>query len=282
MTTAKPDAAPIACPVMVSVNVDVETIDAIAAGEAGLLGRYSYGRYGAREGIWRLLRVFDEMKIPATFFVEPEDATRHPDLVKVIAGEGHEIGVLGHAVRALSKSQSADKNALERQRDAIEMILGQAPAGFRAVNGLLGAETLILIADLGYRYDSSFQDDDLPYLFDVGKGVLGELPVFDYLTDATFYANRHTPDRVRKAWFEEIDGLTAAAGYVHLTLHARGDIGSTRAVRCDIVREVLAHLAGRMGVAFFRGAELVDKLLAESAPTEKLPNWNLSAFVKDN
>lgn len=56
--SARHEIAP--CPVTVSVNVDVESLDARNAGEAGLFGRYSYGRHGACEGLWRLLNVFRE------------------------------------------------------------------------------------------------------------------------------------------------------------------------------------------------------------------------------
>ncbi len=264
------------CPVVISVNIDTESLDAAAAGEAGLLGRYSYGRYGAREGLWRLLRVFRDLDVPATMFIEPGDAERHPELIEAIAGEGHELAVLGEAIETSAPRGPATRAELEKARDAFARLTGSPPAGWRSANGLLSPDALMALAELGYRYDSSFQDDDQPYLLDLGGSIFGELPVFDYLTDATFYAPRHTPDRARKAWLEEIEGLHSAGGYVHLTLHARGDIGSARALRAYVVSEILMHVAARPGVAFYRAGELVARMVDSGLPTEQLPAWDYS------
>ena len=80
-------------PLVVSVNVDIETLDSERAGEAGLYGRYSYGRYGAREGFWRLSEVLKASAVKATFFLDPADARRNPEIVEAISADGHEIGL---------------------------------------------------------------------------------------------------------------------------------------------------------------------------------------------
>lgn len=264
------------CPVVVSVNIDAESQDAPAAGEAGLLGRYSYGRYGTREGIWRLLRVLRDHSVPATMFLDAGDAARHPKLVAAIRDEGHEIAAQGIAVADASPKGPADRDGLARDKEALAAAAGVEPSGWRATNGLVTADTLQTLVALGYRYDSSFQDDDVPYVFDVGGARLAELPVFDYLTDATFYRGRHGPDRVRKAWMEEFDALYGAGGYIHLTLHSRGDSGSARAVRAHLVGDFLSYVASRPGVRFYRAGELAEALVAGGAPAEPVPDWNLS------
>lgn len=263
------------CPVVVTVNLDVETLDAQAAGAAGLFGRYSYGRYGAREGLWRILNLLADSGVRATFFVSADDAGRHAALLEAILAGGHEVAAQGSPVSPKAPKGPADPAIIAEARAAITAACGVAPRGWRTTNGLVTAAMLRGLAAEGFAYDSSFQDDDLPYAFDAGGArPLVELPVCDYLTDATFYAGRHTPDRVRKVFREEFDALHAAGGYVPLTLHTRGDIGTARAIRARVVADLLADVAQRPGVRFYRADELAD-LVAASAVPEPIPDWPL-------
>jgi peptidoglycan/xylan/chitin deacetylase (PgdA/CDA1 family) len=264
-----------ACPVVVTVNLDVETLDAQAAGAAGLFGRYSYGRYGAREGLWRILNLLADAGVRATFFVSADDAGRHAALLEAILAGGHEIAAQGSPISPKAPKGPGDLASLAKARATIAAACGVAPLGWRTTNGLVTAAMLRALAATGFAYDSSFQDDDLPYAFDAG-GVrpLVELPVCDYLTDATFYAGRHTPDRVRKVFAEEFNALHAAGAYVPLTLHTRGDTGTARAIRAQVIADFLADVAGRPGVRFYRADELAA-LVAATALPEPIPDWPL-------
>lgn len=263
------------CPVVVTVNLDAETLDAEAAGAAGLFGRYSYGRYGTREGVWRILNLLADAGVAATFFVSADDAGRHAALLRDIAAEGHEIAAQGSPISAKAPKGPGDLDVPARARAAIEAACGVAPIGWRCTNGLVTADLLRELARLGYAYDSSFQDDDWPYAIEAGGArPLVELPVCDYLTDATFYAGRHAPERFRKVLFEEFDAIHAAGGYIPLTLHARGDTGTARAVRAMVVADFLAHVAPRPGVRFHRADRLAALVAASMAP-EPIPDWPL-------
>lgn len=260
------------CPVAVTVNVDVEWGDIAAAGAAGLFGKYSYGRYGMREGFWRLAEVLRAEGVKATFFVAADDAVRHPDLVEAILAGGHEVAALGKILASPDAKGAGDLGAIATAKDAIQRIAGAAPKGWRSSNGLVSPEALHHLAAEGYLYDSNFENDDRPYLFDDGKGArLVELPVFTYLTDATFYGGFHTPERTRKAWLEEFDALHDAGGYVHLTLNLHGHAGSARQVRANVVAEVLNAIGRRAGTGFLRCDELAGALLAGPAPAEPFP-----------
>lgn len=200
-TTALPQ-----CPVTVTVNVDVEWGDIAAAGAAGLFGKYSYGRYGMREGFWRLAEILRAEGVKATFFVTADDADRHPDLVESILAGGHEVSALGRILATPDAKGAGDLAAIEIAKESIRKIAGAPPKGWRSSNGLVSPDALHHLAAQGYTYDSNFENDDRPYVFDDGQGRrLAELPVFTYLTDVTFYGGFHTPDRARKAWLEELE-----------------------------------------------------------------------------
>lgn len=268
-----PDPAP--CPVVVTVNVDVESNDAELAGAAGLFGRYSYGRYGAREGLWRLLNVFKDVGVRATFFISADDAARHGALLEAILGDGHEVAAQGSVVKESQPVGPADLELLARSNEVLTSAVGIPPRGWRSSNGLLTCDSLTELSRLGFRYDSTFEDDDMPYVLNGGEGrKLAELPVFQYLTDAPFYAARHSHERVRKVWFEEFDAMYGAGTYIHLTLHSRGDTGSSRAVRAQVVADFLAYISARPGVRFYRCDELARLCADQATEVEPLPSWN--------
>lgn len=260
-------------PFVVTVNLDVESVDAANAGAAGLFGRYSYGRYGAREGVRRYLEIFARRGVRATFFVSADDARRHEALIRTIMSEGHEIALQASPVSAQTPRGPAALDALAAGADALAWIIGERPRGFRATNGLLTRDVLVALAELGFVYDSSFQDDDAPYVFDAGDGRrLVELPVFDYLTDATFYGGRHTPQRVEIAFGEEAWAQADAGGYIHLTLHSRGDVGSARAVRAAVVDRLLARAVADPAIVLTSLDDLCAATQAKALP-EPIPDW---------
>ena len=72
------------CAVFVSVNFDAESFDLKSTSEDRLFGRFSYGRYGVRAGLPRLLQCSQRRSIAATFFVTCQDAVRHPQALRDI------------------------------------------------------------------------------------------------------------------------------------------------------------------------------------------------------
>ncbi len=260
------------CVVFVSVNFDAEAFDLKTTTEDRLYGRFSYGRYGLRAGLPRLLAMLDRRSIKATTFVTANDANRHPEAIRALRDAGHEIASRGADLTHLSALKEKERDALAEGRDTLARITGTAPQGFRAPGGELGPESLALLAGLGFTYDSSFQDDDHPYLIAPESGVrIAELPTVQALDDSFVFSARHTHARVIKIWREEFDALYRENCLVPLTLHLRGDVGSTRAARIAALEELLAYMAGCPGVRFMTGAQIAASMLAGKSPAEENP-----------
>jgi peptidoglycan/xylan/chitin deacetylase (PgdA/CDA1 family) len=245
------------CAVLVTVNFDAESVDLHEVPREDLYGRFSYGRYGMRAGIWRLLDVLRERRVKSTFFVPGLDAEHNPEQVAAIIAGGHEIAARGYAFEDHSKLGDSEAATLERAHAALLKVTGKAPVGWRAPQGLLSPSTLSHLSALGYLYDASFQDDDYPYVMRCANGgEIVELPTFQMLDDSSLYAPRHSTDRVLKTWQEEFDAMYDAGTLVQLTLHARGEYGSGRAVRARVVSEFLGYMQERSGVFFMTCAEM--------------------------
>jgi peptidoglycan/xylan/chitin deacetylase (PgdA/CDA1 family) len=260
------------CDVFLSVNFDAEAYDLKSTTEDRLFGRFSYGRYGVRAGLPRLLAMLARRGIAATVFVTASDAQRHPDAIRALRDAGHEIASRGLDLTPLPVLKEMERGSLEEASDRLEKIAGARPKGFRAPSGELSAQSLRFLAELGFAYDSSFQDHDHPYLFSIkNDSRLVEIPTVQALDDSLPFSARHTHARVVKIWREEFDALHREGCLVPLTVHLRGDIGFTRAARIAALEELLAYMASRPGVRFRTGAQLAEATLKSGMSAEPDP-----------
>jgi peptidoglycan-N-acetylglucosamine deacetylase len=260
------------CVVMVSVNFDAESFDLKHTTGDRLYGRFSYGRYGVRAGLPRLLAMLQRRSIAATIFVSGDDASRHRAAVREIHDAGHEIGARGWDLAPLSTLGDQEAQSILRGRDVLTQICGKAPKGFRAAGGELSSRTLRVLVQQGFQYDSSFQDDDHPYLIEVAPGaVLAELPTVWALDDSLVLSARHTHARLMKIWREEFDALAKEGCMVPLTIHLRGDVGLTRAARISALEELLTYIGEQPGVRFMTGAQISQHARASGMKPEPDP-----------
>jgi polysaccharide deacetylase family protein (PEP-CTERM system associated) len=103
-----------------------------------------------------ILRFLDECGIRATFFVLGWVAEREPALVKEIAARGHEVACHGDGhVLPLRLSLAEFRDDVARARAILQDITGAPVSGYRAPSFSIDRERLMVLADLGFRYDSS-------------------------------------------------------------------------------------------------------------------------------
>lgn len=107
----------------------------------------------------RLLDLFEEKNVRATFFVLGEVAKEYPSLIKSISAKGHEIGVHGFNHDQIFKlTPSSARKDISRAKAILEDITGENIYGFRAPAFSICERTswgLDVISDLGFTYDSS-------------------------------------------------------------------------------------------------------------------------------
>src|SRR5437588_11162960 len=56
----------------------------------------AWSTYGGRVGVWRILKMFDRLQIPGTFFTSAQCTQEYPAAVKEIVKSGHDLG--GHSL----------------------------------------------------------------------------------------------------------------------------------------------------------------------------------------
>ncbi len=106
-----------------------------------------------------ILRMFDDAGVKGTFFTLGWVAQRHPEMMRRIAGEGHEIASHGwdHA-RVFALGEKAFAEDIAKARDVLEQTSGSAVTGYRAPSFSIDARTPWaheVLAEQGYAYSSS-------------------------------------------------------------------------------------------------------------------------------
>ena len=215
------------------------------------------GRYSARRGVPRMLDIFRRHGVPATFFVPGYDAEQHPDLVRRIVAEGHEVAAHGYLHESFDLGLDEEEHLLRKSHDILNGLTGTAPRGWRSPGGKKTTRTLSVLSELGYIYDSSDKDYDQPYpaiVEDRQSDRMIELPNnTSSLDDAPLYVGGAlTPMEMLELWKSEFDAIYADRGYYMLTFHPRAGFGSGTPARARVIDRLLAYMRGSPDVHFTR------------------------------
>ncbi|HEU4853544.1 MAG TPA: allantoinase PuuE [Telluria sp.] len=119
--------------------------------------------YGSRAGLWRLLRMFEERKLPLTVFGVSMALKRHPEAVAAFRELGHEIAC--HGLRWISYQNVDEETERTHMQEAVQIIrdlTGEAPRGWYTGRDSPNTRRLV-VEHGGFAYDADYYGDDLPF-----------------------------------------------------------------------------------------------------------------------
>jgi polysaccharide deacetylase family protein (PEP-CTERM system associated) len=143
-----------------AMTVDVEDYFQVSAFER-YIPRAEWDRLPQRveRNTERILELFAEHGVQATFFTLGWVAERYPQLVRRIVAGGHELASHGYDhIRATEQTPAEFEADVSRTRRLLEDLGGVAVRGYRAASYSIGARNLWALARLraaGYTYSSS-------------------------------------------------------------------------------------------------------------------------------
>ncbi len=138
-----------------------------AAFPARHLSMESLYEYGSRAGVWRLLRLFRERRMPLTVFGVAMALARNPRVVDAMLADGHEIA--SHGWRWISyqaMDEDTERAHLERAVATIRSLTGRAPEGWYTGRDSPNTRRLV-VEHGGFAYDADSYADDLPFWVEV-------------------------------------------------------------------------------------------------------------------
>jgi len=218
-------------PLLLTFDLDAETMwtarDASYAQRPILM---SQGAYGWKVGVPRILALLRRYGLQSTFFVPGLVAEAHPDLIKRMVDEGHEIAHHSYSHRwIVNLSPQEERREMEQGLEALTRTAGYRPRGWRSPAAEFSAITLALLQEYGFDYSSNFFDDDSPYLLEIGGRAtdIVELPFRWVLDDAPFFQysivlpgrTLQAPSAVLETWKLEFDVLYAEQRMMMVGMH---------------------------------------------------------------
>jgi putative urate catabolism protein len=137
--------------------------------------------YGARQGFWRLWRMFTECKLPVTVFGVAIAMMRSPEQVAAMKDAGWEIAT--HGLKWIDYKDFSRADEAHHIAEAVRIhteVTGSRPLGF--YQGRTSQNTLDLaMQEGGFEYSADSYADELPYYV---KGPKGPHLIVPYTLDA--------------------------------------------------------------------------------------------------
>jgi peptidoglycan/xylan/chitin deacetylase (PgdA/CDA1 family) len=231
--------------VLLSFDVDNETIW-LRNGDTNV-GGLSQGQYGARVGLGRVLDLLEEQDISASFFGPAISFSLAPEMIKAIQA---------NAVLPREIEERLLRMAVERMTE----LMGERPVGYRAPSWNFSDNTLELLMEMDFLYDSSLMADDRPYEIVANGEATGfvELPVDWILDDAPLMnplGDRYSsPREVMQVYQDEFDVAYEEGTVFVLTMHPHYIGHRSRIV---VLRELIEYMKSKPGVWFGTHEEAV-------------------------
>jgi peptidoglycan/xylan/chitin deacetylase (PgdA/CDA1 family) len=239
--------------VLFSFDVDNETI--WLRNNDTSVGGLSQGEYGSRVALGRILHLLDEHDIPASFFGPAVSFSLAPQMIEMIQASGHhEIGIHGWIhERNAALPRDEEERLLEKALERMTTLVGKRPVGYRAPSWNFSDNTLDLLREMGFLYDSSLMADDRPYEIVANGEETGfvEIPVDWILDDAPLMnpqGDRYSSPRdVLQVYKDEFDVAYKEGTTFVLTMHPHYIGHRSRIV---VLRELIEYIKREPGVWF--------------------------------
>jgi peptidoglycan/xylan/chitin deacetylase (PgdA/CDA1 family) len=145
-------------------------------------------QYGWREGIPRLLDMFDRRRIKVTSFLAAKALEKDPKLAKEIADRGHEIAAHGLThTQQFHLSRDDERKFMQDGVDLVEKITGKHPVGYNTEGVWRGPNTIPLLQEMGFLYQIDDFSRDEPFIVTVNGKPFVIVPYTRHLNDLQHY-----------------------------------------------------------------------------------------------
>jgi peptidoglycan/xylan/chitin deacetylase (PgdA/CDA1 family) len=215
--------------------------------------------YGYKEGLPRLLDMFDRRKIKVTSHMVGAAVDLHPALAKEIVQRGHEASGHGQTWAAqYSMTPEQERGSYQQSVASIERATGTTPVGFNAFWLRGTPHTLEILQDLGFIYHIDDVSRDEPFLINVKGKPFAVVPYTLHMNDIVDYESRYFSTQEYagdlKAEFDMLYAESAKRRRM-MSVSAHDRIAG-RPSRAKVLEEFIVCAQSNPGVVFMRKDEI--------------------------
>jgi len=226
----------------------------------------SWYRYGANEGMDRMLNLWKKYDIKVTSHIVGLAAIKYPVIAKRIANEGHEIAA--HGMTWSNQWDKGYENELKFVKDgvdAVEKITGQRAVGYNCNWLRRGPNTLKVLQDLKFVYHIDDLSHDEPFITTVRSKDFVVMPYTLRNNDmVNISGNQWSPDQFLAQLKMEFDQLYAEGStkrrMMSISLHDR--IGGQPAM-VNAMEQFIKYTKEKKGVVFMRKVDIAKMILTD-------------------
>jgi allantoinase len=273
--SAIPERKPLALPggarmaVWVIVNVEEwdpketmpRTVLTPPAGGAPMpdIPNWAWHEYGNRVGFWRMLDLFDDLRVPAVLAINGSAISRYEPIVRAARERNWEF--IGHGFSQKNMQKVADeRDDIRKTSAAIREATGKNPRGWLGPGLTETWETPDLLAEEGYDYVCDWVLDDQPVVLKTRGKPIVNIPYTQECNDVAMMLIQHHKaseyrDRALDQFAQLYSDSRRGARVMALVLHPY-IMGAPHRLR--YVRDALAHISGHDDVVFWTGEQIVE------------------------
>jgi peptidoglycan/xylan/chitin deacetylase (PgdA/CDA1 family) len=227
---------------------------------------WAWHEYGNRVGFWRMLEVFDDLRVPAVLAINGSAIARYTAIVDAAKERRWEF--IGHGFSQKNMQKVADEKAdIAKTSAAIKEATGKNPRGWLGPGLTETWETPDLLAEAGYDYVCDWVLDDQPVRLKTrgGKSIVN-LPYTQECNDVAMMLIQHHKaseyfdralDQFEQLYRDARDGARVMALVVHPYI-----MGAPH--RLKYFRNALAHIRGHQDVVCWTGEQILDWYLEQT------------------
>jgi allantoinase len=227
---------------------------------------HSWREYGNRVGAWRLLQLFEELRLPATVLVNSDLYAHAGELVAAFRARGDEIAAHGrtNSERQSGLDEPAERALIEEAAQTIARHEGRRPAGWLGPWIAETPRTPDLLHEAGFQYVLDWCADDQPVWLATRGGRLLAVPYPQELNDSSAIIGRRMnagdfADMIVDQFDEMLTQSAEQPLVMGIALHSY-IVGQPYRLRH--LRRALRHIAGRRAPVWHTTAGAVARHFA--------------------
>ncbi len=223
----------------------------------------AWSTYGGRAGIWRIVRMLDGLKVPATFFVNAKCAELYPESIRQIQASNYDIAAHAYTQDQLLSYLTVEEQeqVIKKSLDILESVTGKRPTGWVTPALAFTPETNGLLAQAGVKWHMDVTYTDLPHRIQTGHGAIAGVPTSDFTDNRVLKSSPNDLMDVYKGTFDYLYESEPGSMLV-IALHAH--FGG-RPMIISIFEKIMKYMQSHPDVWWTTHEELAEWAMSQPA-----------------